>query len=179
MAHKRPRDNSPSKFVASCLGKINHKTPHFALDLPCGYGRHAFYMASLGYDVIGADINLAALKYVEQEKSQSTPTIYSICIDAAHGLPLENNVFHLAVVVHYVEPQLIDKIGQLIAPGGYLIYESYGAHGENWKTLPEKGQTQKELGHSFDIIEIQERSAGPIAFNKVLVKLFSVKKFAN
>lgn len=36
------------------------------LDLPCGRGRHAVYLNSLGYDVIGADLSENSIKHAQQ-----------------------------------------------------------------------------------------------------------------
>ena len=45
------------------------KTAHI-LDLPCGKGRHALFLNSLGYKVTGADLAENSIKYAKQFENE-------------------------------------------------------------------------------------------------------------
>jgi len=51
------------------------------LDLGCGYGIESLYLANLGFDVTGIDINNEAIKYA-RKKAHNKKNIKFICGDA-------------------------------------------------------------------------------------------------
>ena len=169
MKHLKPYDNTPSAFVVNCLKTISEVGSKLALDLPCGYGRHSIFLKAAGYEVIAADINSEALESI---KTQNFNGQY---IDATKELPFAPNSFGLVVVVHYVQTGLIFNIARILVPGGYLIYETFGAHGENWKLLPQKDEILSELKGGYKTISLKERPAGPKGSKRVSIKLYAQK----
>lgn len=58
-------------FIDNLTHYLNLSEDSAVLDLACGKGRHAIYLNSLGYDVVGADLspnNIDAAKAFENEK---------------------------------------------------------------------------------------------------------------
>src|SRR3546814_7103484 len=52
-----------SKFARDCLEKQKLSPPAKILDAPCGYGRHAHWLAELGHNVYAIDIDSKRVKY--------------------------------------------------------------------------------------------------------------------
>jgi len=59
-------DNEAELFMQNLLSFINLKKNSKILDLPCGKGRHAIFINSLGYDVVGADLSENSIEYAKK-----------------------------------------------------------------------------------------------------------------
>lgn len=46
----------------------------------------------------------------------------------------------------------------MLKTGGYLILETHGAQGENWRTLPDRGFVASQLAPCFDFVSCMEMS---------------------
>ncbi len=90
------------------------------LDLACGGGRHAVFLAQLGYSVLGVDLN------IDQLASLGHPTIKTKVLDLEREeWPLEGAQFAGIVVTNYLYRPHLDRLPQMLAPGGVLIYETF------------------------------------------------------
>ena len=91
------------------------------LDLACGSGRHARFLAGLGYEVSAVDRNIEAIL-----KLQAVPGITATQLDLeGDDWPLAGQQFAGIVVTNYLwRPRLPDVLAML-APGGVLIYETF------------------------------------------------------
>lgn len=59
-------DEEAQFFMRNITQFLKLKENSKILDLPCGKGRHAIYLNSLGYDVIGADLSKNSIAYAQQ-----------------------------------------------------------------------------------------------------------------
>lgn len=171
LKHKQPVDQTPSSFVLNCLHHKSIELGGKVLDLACGYGRHTHLLRSQGFSVISCDLDTDGLSNIKQYVTDSS----CVCLDASKELPFLNNAFNLVVVIHYVDKGLLSRIARLISSGGFLIYETYGGQGENWLTLPLKGEIEDELGTQFSIIKLKEVYVGSELDPHVNTKLFARK----
>lgn len=98
----------------------------WVLDLACGRGRHARYLAALGF----------AVRAVDQQAELLAPLaeVPGVTVQAAD---LEGDVWPLAgetyagvVVTHYLYRPRFRALMDLLAPGGVLIYETFMAGNE-------------------------------------------------
>ena len=170
--HKQPFSNEPSPFVLSCIKSRHIKNYGNALDLACGYGRHTYLLNTHGYSVISGDISIDGLRVIKQETPQEACCIN---LDATKNLPFKDNTFDLVLAVHYVDDGLLTRMASLIKLDGYLIYETYGGQGENWRTLPKKGEVADVLSSQFTILKLRESFVGPKLNQHVSVKVFARK----
>ena len=166
-------DLIPSSFVTECLATMKLPSAATAIDIPCGYGRHSVLLASLGYEVFCADYDFEALSNI---RSGYGKRMHPIHLDAKKDLPFKDGSLGVAVVVHFTYPRLISRLTKLLLPGGYLIYETFGGQGENWRSLPVKGEIASELKNSSNIIKYNEHHVGPVQHQKVSVKLFAIRR---
>jgi SAM-dependent methyltransferase len=86
------------------------------LDLACGGGRHSRFFLSRGYEVVAVDrepLSLAGLRFVRAD------------LEAGSPWPLPGEQFQGIVVTNYLHRPLFARIGQALAPGGILIYETF------------------------------------------------------
>ena len=93
-----------------------------ALDLACGRGRHARYLAGLGQQVLAVDRDPAAL---EQAAGPGVATReLDLEADDFHW-PFAAKRFSAIVVTHYLHRPLLPSLFASLAPDGLLIYETF------------------------------------------------------
>lgn len=96
-----------------------------ALDVACGAGRNALYLAGLGYRVDALDISAEALARGEQMASERGLTVSWVEHDLDLGLPRQLRDYHLAVIMRYLDLSLVTAMSERLLPGGYLICEAH------------------------------------------------------
>lgn len=90
-----------------------------ALDLACGSGRHLRHLASLGLKLTGVDRDAAAIAPLRGLAE-------IIEADVENGAwPLAGRQFDLVLVTNYLWRPLLPSIVESVAPGGWLIYETF------------------------------------------------------
>jgi SAM-dependent methyltransferase len=89
------------------------------LDVACGSGRHAVWLAARGFAVTGVDRNVEAL--------QGLPTGVETVHADLEGAPwpLPGRQFDAVVVTNYLWRPLWPALLQALAPGGVLICETF------------------------------------------------------
>ncbi|MDC8785975.1 class I SAM-dependent methyltransferase [Roseateles koreensis] len=90
-----------------------------ALDVACGSGRHVRWLAQAGLRVTGVDRDAAATAPLQ-------PLAEIITADLEGGpWPLADRQFDLVLVTNYLWRPLLPRILAAVAPGGWLIYETF------------------------------------------------------
>ena len=98
------------------------------LDVACGSGRHARYLAVRGHCVEAVDRDAAALATLVE-----TPGITTRCADLEAGpWPYEGAAFDAIVVTNYLHRPLLPRMAAILAPGGVLIYETFRTGNESY-----------------------------------------------
>jgi hypothetical protein len=110
-----------------------------------------------------------------RRQRNGTGQVYPVAADVRTGLPLGSGLLDLALAVHCSIHDNLPAIDRALAPGGFLIYETFGGHGMNWQDLPKGGQVQKRLKRKFDVLVLKERRVGPESERSVVVRLFARK----
>jgi SAM-dependent methyltransferase len=96
------------------------------LDLACGEGRHARYLAGLGYRVEAVDRDRAALAALDGAAGVRTR-----CADLeAAPWPYAPGSFDGIVVANYLHRPLVADLLAALRPGGVLIYETFALGNE-------------------------------------------------
>ncbi|MBK7471214.1 MAG: class I SAM-dependent methyltransferase [Betaproteobacteria bacterium] len=91
------------------------------LDLACGYGRHARFLAALGHPVLAVDRDAAALATLA-----AVTGIESQVADLEQGAwPFGGQRFDAIVVTHYLHRPLLADLLAALQPDGVLIYETF------------------------------------------------------
>lgn len=65
------------------------------------------------------------------------------------------------IIIHFYNKNLIENLLDLIKPSGFLIYESIGGNGENWRELGVTGEIKGLLEKQFTFNFYKERLVGP------------------
>lgn len=114
----RPR---PSPLLQEWVNRIPRGR---ALDVACGAGRNALFLAAEGFDVDAVDISAAALERAREHAEQAGLDINWIQHDLDEPLGAEHR-YALIIVMRFVDLPLIRRLTGSLAPGGFLICEEH------------------------------------------------------
>ncbi|TJZ52110.1 class I SAM-dependent methyltransferase [Streptomyces piniterrae] len=108
-----------------------------ALDLGCGLGRNAVYLASQGFEVDAVDISAAAIAWAEDRAREAGAKVRFHCgdalapagseLDGPYDLIYDSSCFH-----HMPPHRRISYLGfldRVLAPGGHLALTCFAAGG--------------------------------------------------
>jgi SAM-dependent methyltransferase len=132
-----------------------------ALDIPSGEGRHSRLLASRGFKVVSADLDLEVLlRGMAVSSSRNPSMIAPVRLDAAKPLPFPPGTFDLVLIVHLQMHLVLRQIDSVLKKGGFLVLETFGAQGENWRSLPRVRELRGQLEQSFHLSQYIERAVG-------------------
>jgi SAM-dependent methyltransferase len=117
-------DPTPSSWLLSNLDLVPRAGR--ALDVACGRGRHALFLAARGLTVRAVDRDAEKVAAVRAEASARGLALRAEVLDLEAGeADLGREVHDLIVVVHYLHRPLFPALARALAPGGLLLYETF------------------------------------------------------
>lgn len=97
-----------------------------ALDVACGRGRNALWLAEQGWRVTAVDRDAGALRELDREASRRGRSITTASIDLEGAGPaLPGHAFDVIVVMHYLHRPLFPQLLAALRPGGVMVYETF------------------------------------------------------
>jgi len=130
----------PAAFLLECFPLLPRPHPHSrALDLACGAGQNAVYLAEHDWPVIAVDYSspaldraaaIAAARHLPVHRAAlaTIPARFSgvVLVEADLVIaPLPAAAFDLILCFHYLDRAAFPKIESALRPGGHLLYESF------------------------------------------------------
>jgi len=172
--------NKPDENLVSYLEKKMIR-PNKVLELGCGAGRNAIYLAKQGCSVVGVDLSDKALQWAQKRVDEANVSVELICANIFE-LNLQDESFDFIYdsgCFHHIAPHrrvtYIELIHKLLKPNGYFAlcsFEEYGSYGGSAISDEEVyikrslegglGYTKnqlKEVFQSFEEIEIRNMIA--------------------
>lgn len=96
------------------------------LDVACGSGRNARWLARAGHRVTAVDRDAEALAVVSLEASEPGLVLHTLLADLEGApWPLPGERFDAVVVTNYLWRPLMPALLEAVAPGGLLLYETF------------------------------------------------------
>ena len=118
-----PHGDRPADWLAQNRHLL---TPGHALDLACGRGRHALYLAQEGFLVEAWDRDAAALEALQTTANTlGLSTITTRLVDLEQEPAIPPASFELIAVFYYLQRDLFPQIMRALKPGGLLVYETF------------------------------------------------------
>jgi ubiquinone/menaquinone biosynthesis C-methylase UbiE len=99
----------PDEFVVDFVGFLRKRNGPIVLDLACGAGRHAIYMAEQGLEVNGADISATGLK-MTKERLRKRGLEAALVKSAMNYLPHLDSCFDAVICTRAVYHQKLAAI---------------------------------------------------------------------
>lgn len=157
------RGASPIGMPAELLVTHRHLLPNSGpgLDIACGDGRNALWMARHGLTVDAVDIAFAGLRRLAVTARVERLDVRPIQVDLAHfALPADH--YALVVNIRYLQRSLLPALRCAVRPGGIVAFETFLrqqatiGHPRNPDFLLDPG----ELGAAFVGFEILVEEEG-------------------
>jgi len=96
-----------------------------ALELACGLGRNAIWLAGQGYRVDAIDISLEALRHARAEMQRRNVSGVNFILGDLDHFPLPDIPYDLVVVFRFLDRALFPTIRDRTRPGGLVIYQTF------------------------------------------------------
>lgn len=110
----------PTALLEDWIERLPHSV---ALDVACGSGRNARFIAQSAERVVGIDISDVAIAQARELASQ-LDNIQFMVADLDDGISFDQQ-FDLIVLVRYVNIELLRKLPNLLLPGGAILVEEH------------------------------------------------------
>jgi SAM-dependent methyltransferase len=174
------RDTSPlvRRFADQIIVAASGKP---IVDVACGSGRNALFLARLGGAVICIDKDLSSFNanpwLLDGFVTPSAPRLQARTIDLRNDhWPFASRSVGGIINVHFLLPLLFPLFADSLTPCGYLLLETVAGHGENYRELPQEGELKTALADAFDLVFYNERPVGPSEYHAVAVQLVGKRK---
>ena len=132
---EQDRERWNARYAAGAYGSRRHTSALLAdwleqlprgraLDLACGSGRNAVYLASQGYQVDAIDVSSVALEIGEQRAAAAGVSVNWLEQDLDAG-PEVAGQYALITLFRYADLALVERLAALLQPGGVLMVEAH------------------------------------------------------
>src|SRR5688572_12922613 len=111
-------DRPPSRWVLDTVARLPNDLS--LVDIAGGVGRHAIPIARAGRPVLLLDIAINAVTAARKAE----PGLDAV-VASASALPLRPRQFGVVLVTNFLDRAIFPDLVDLIAPGGFLVYETY------------------------------------------------------
>ncbi len=111
---------TPSTWLAAQRDHLVERLPGRALDVACGAGRNAFFLAGLGFDVDAIDSDAAAIATVRR----ASPAVNAVVADVTSA-EFPRAPYAVVVNLNFLERSILSRLADALAPGGLLVFETF------------------------------------------------------
>jgi len=129
-------EDQPATLLVEHIDLLATAPDKTALDVACGRGRNALYLARKGFTVTGLDRDAGSLAAARTQADARglTATLEARDLEA-EGATLPEAAFGLVCVFYFLHRPLLPAIAGAVRPGGFLVYETFLIDGHTrWGT---------------------------------------------
>ena len=113
---------NPNRFL---VAEVEHLPPGRALDLACGEGQNAIWLAGLGWDVVGVDFSEVAIAKGRARADRDGVAVDFAAVDLLVYEP-EPGAYDLVLLLYLHLPPherrlVLERASATVAPGGTLL----------------------------------------------------------
>lgn len=144
--------SAPSSWVARWAHLV--RPSGRVLDLACGSGRHAIWLAGAGFDVLAVDRDAQAVAALPSPVAGRVADLEQGIWPLADVPPLD-----AIIVTNYLHRPLWPHLLDALAPGGVLIYETFAA-GNETVGKPSRPDFLLRPGELLEVVRGQLRVIG-------------------
>jgi SAM-dependent methyltransferase len=184
------RDEAEARaFIDALLAELSPAASARMLDLACGKGRHARYLADKGFEVVGLDLSIASIEHARQfERDKLSFFSHDM------RLPFRNNffnyIFNFFTSFGYfaTEKEHLDVLRNVrkgLRANGIFVMDFFNAHKAIAELVPEETKTldgttfhlQRRLENGILVKDIRFADAGRIYHFAERVHAFTLPDF--
>lgn len=141
----------PSPLLATAIENLK---PGRALDIACGAGRHAIFLAEHGWQVTAVDASRVGIEVLQQRAREAAVTVEAHVADLDMGeFKIEPATYDLICVFYYLQRELFSPMRACVKPGGTVVAAIHlndgkkDAKPENPAFLLEPGELKQLFAH--------------------------------
>ncbi len=155
---RQMRNGDASPFLIAFAPQVNGK---HALDVACGTGRNAIFLAKRGFHVDALDISPVGLAKLEQAAAGLDITTHAVDLDE-YQPPV--NTYDLIIAANYLNRPLIPKLLAALNPHGILVMDTFmndprnSANQHNPDYLLRQNEFLSYISDGFETLKYQEFS---------------------
>lgn len=147
-----------------------------ALDIACGTGRDAVFMALIGFDVEAWDILPDALERCADLAARNGVTVRTLLRDVERDPTLPQEAFDLVCCFNFLHRPLLPAMAAALRPGGLIVYETFVAPQREVFGKPAREShilRPGELAAAFADLEILATREGPTGPRRIAASLIA------
>ncbi len=157
----------PSITVKTCLTELKNRNAKKILDLGCGYGRDALYLAQHGFDVVGVDSSEKALNIGRQQaeaKGLAVKFLYQDALDLkdfsdhAFDAVVSHRFLHLILDINQQQAMVVE-IYRVLKPDGIVSLSLRGIDDPSRNNSKQNSDGSEELafrpGHKIKVMSLE------------------------
>ena len=129
--------------------------PGRALDLACGAGRNAVWLAERGWEVVAIDGAIEAIRIVDQRTGTLPVDARVMDLERGGELPFRDESFDLVAILYYLHRPLFAEARRVVKRGGIVVSAA--------KMRGTYRIAAGELARHFEGFEVLHASEGEIA----------------
>jgi len=155
----------PSPFLVECRG---HLPPGRALDVACGLGANALYLAEEGFAVEARDWSFEGLRKLAAAAREKSRHLGAVACDVTR-FPLPRDRYDVLVCFRFLDRSLWSSMVEALRPGGALVVETFNRrYLERRPDFPkeyclEEGELLAAFGSTLRVARYQELPREPHA----------------
>jgi len=100
-----------------------------ALDLACGRGRHALFLAERGFTVTAIDSSSEALAQLRNEATLRALAIETREVDLETSPELPPSSYDVILLLFYLQRSLLPSLREAVRPGGIAVVRTFSSAG--------------------------------------------------
>ena len=134
--------NTPAKEVYFLAEDWRDKSFSELLDVGCGLGRNAIFMAKQGFNVSTFDLSEHSVETTKQKAKEQNVNLKSICVADMLNMPYPDNSFDCLLAINVIShtdkigfDKILSEIKRVLRPNGEA-YFTVGSKESYWFTNP-------------------------------------------
>lgn len=134
--------NSPAPEVYYLAENWKNKNYKAFLDIGCGFGRNAIFMAKKGFDVSGFDLSEYSVQQTIEKAEKQNVKLNKFVIADMLNIPFNDNSFDCILAMNVISHtdkigfyKILNEIKRVLKPGGE-VYFTVGSKESYWFNNP-------------------------------------------
>jgi SAM-dependent methyltransferase len=116
---ERGAEDQPTRLLVDVAAGLK---PGSAIDLACGAGRNALFLAGLGWKVRAIDGSETAIRILKQRSAERGLPVHAEVADlTSSDFSLPNAAYDLVVIAYYLQRDLFPKIAPALRDRGLVL----------------------------------------------------------
>ena len=155
--------------------KFARSAPGLALDLACGSGRNALYLAELGWHVTAVDGSPVALDVLKARAHERALEIDTRIADLERGeFKIPSERFDLILDCYYLQRDLIPYMQVGVPPGGMIISIVHLADADATPKRAYPGELRKYF-EGWTILHYREGQPGESCHQRAVAEIVAIR----